>query len=211
VFHAGAACGIEAAGRGDPVGDRNQIIFLQRMVPEVTGPILEIGSKDYGSTSSFRDAYPGNPYVGVDMAPGKNVDAVVDLVEGIGPLPENHFALAVCCSVLEHVSQPWRMAENITRVMARGGKLYMSAPWVWRYHAYPDDYFRFSFRGVAALFPDFDWGTPYYSTNVEGELIEIGENLQVDNQMAKLADAGPGRAARKYLPYLMVNMIGTKR
>lgn len=194
------------------MGDRNQILFLTKMIPEVTGPILEIGSKDYGSTSSFREAYPGNPYIGVDMAPGKNVDAVVDLVEGIGPLPENHFVLAVCCSVLEHVPQPWRMAENITRVMAKGGRLYMSVPWVWRYHPYPDDYFRFSFRGVAALFPGFDWATPYYSTNVEGELIEIGEqNLQADNKMAKLADIGQGRAARKYLPYLMVNMIGTKR
>lgn len=194
------------------MGDRNQIIFLRKMVPEITGPILEIGSKDYGSTSSFRDAYPGNPYVGIDMEAGKNVDQVVDLAAGIGPLPEDHFALGVCCSVLEHVAKPWKMAENITRVMAPGGKLYMSVPWVWRYHPYPDDYFRYSFRGVMSLFPDFDWSTPYYSTNVEGELIEITpQNMQADNAMAKMAQGAEGKAPRKYLPYLMVNMIGVKR
>lgn len=193
------------------MGDRNQILFLKKYVPEVSGPILEIGSKDYGSTSSFRDVYPNSPYVGIDMASGAGVDEVVDMAEGIGPLPENHFALAVCCSVLEHVSTPWTMAANITRVVAVGGKLYMSVPWVWRYHPYPDDYFRFSFRGVMSLFPAFEWDQPHYSTNIEGEFIAIPkEKPGADNAMAKHM-AVEGKAARKYLPYLMVNMIGTRR
>lgn len=193
------------------MGDRNQLIFLKKFVPETAGPVLEIGSKDYGSTSSFRETYPNAEYIGIDMEAGKGVDAIVDLAAGIGPLPENHFQLAVCCSVLEHVSQPWKMAENITRVMAKGGKLYMSVPWVWRYHAYPDDYFRFSFRGVISLFPDFDWGTPVYSTNVENEFVEITEQTKdADNRLAKLMQQ-EGKAPRKYLPYLMVNMIGVRR
>lgn len=195
------------------MGDRNQIIFLQRHLPQVSGPILEIGSKDYGSTSTFREIYPDCPYIGIDMEAGAGVDAVVDMEAGIGPLAEEHFELAVCCSVLEHVAKPWKMAENITRVVARGGRLYMSVPWVWRYHPYPDDYFRFSFRGVAALFPDFDWGTPYYSTNVEGEFIPITEeNKGADNKLAQFGPAkSPGAAPRKYLPYLMVNMLGVRR
>lgn len=195
------------------MGDRNQIIFLQRHLPQVSGPILEIGSKDYGSTSTFRDIYPDCPYIGIDMEAGAGVDAVVDMEAGIGPLTEEHFELAVCCSVLEHVAKPWKMAENITRVVAKGGRLYMSVPWVWRYHPYPDDYFRFSFRGVAALFPDFDWGTPYYSTNVEGEFIAITEeNKGADNKLAQFGPAkNPASAPRKYLPYLMVNMLGVRR
>lgn len=193
------------------LGDRNQIIFLQKHLPQVSGPILEIGSKDYGSTSTFREIYPDCPYIGIDMEAGAGVDAVVDLEAGIGPLPEGHFQLAVCCSVLEHVAKPWKMAENITRIVAKGGSLYMSVPWVWRYHAYPDDYFRFSFRGVASLFPDFDWDTPHYSTNVEGEFVAITEdNKGADNKLAKLLPQ-EGKAPRKYLPYLMVNMLGVRR
>lgn len=193
------------------MGDRNQIIFLKKFAPVVEGPVLEVGSKDYGSTSSFRDLYPNGPYIGIDMEDGAGVDRIVNLAEGIGDLEEDYFALTVCCSVLEHVSKPWKMAENITRVTAKGGLLYMSVPWVWRYHAYPDDYFRFSFRGVVALFPDFAWRTPYYSTNVEGEFIEISDdNLQADNRAAVHVETKKG-ARRKYLPYLMVNMLGVRQ
>jgi len=193
------------------MGDRNQLIFLQRFIPRITGPILEIGSKDYGSTSSFRHIFPDTPYLGIDMEEGKGVDRVLDLAEGVGDLQQGSFSLAVCCSVLKHVSKPWKMAENVTSLMAKGGKLYISVPWVWRYHAYPDDYFRFSFRGVISLFPDFVWDTPYYSTNVEGEFAAITEaNKGIDNRMAKLFPNDAG-AKRKYLPYLMVNMIGVRQ
>lgn len=193
------------------MGDINQILFLRQFVTQVSGPILEIGSKDYGNTSSFRNIYPSNQYVGVDLEAGKGVDEVVDLTEGIGSLKENYFKLAVCCSVMEHTPKPWIMAQNITRIVAKDGLLYMSVPWVWRYHAYPDDYFRFSFRGVMCLFPDFIWETPFYSTTAQGEFIPITEeNKGVDNKIAFLLDT-PNGQKRKYLPYLMVNMIGRKQ
>lgn len=192
------------------MGDINQLLYLRKFLPVVDGPILEIGSKDYGSTTSFRDVYTGNPYTGTDMEDGKGVDVVLDLTRGTGDLPTGHFALGVCCSVLEHVIRPWIMAANITALIRPQGKLFMSVPWVWRYHAYPDDYFRFSFRGIMALFPEFTWEHVLYSTSVQGEFFPVTEqNLGVDNSLALLADTGRGQ--RKYLPYLMVNMIGTKK
>jgi len=191
------------------MGDVNQLTYLKRVMPSVEGPVLEIGAKDYGSTSSFRDFYAGREYVGVDMEAGKNVDLVVDLTQGVGELRADHFALAICCSVLEHVRRPWIFAEHLSAVVRPGGALYMSVPWVWRYHAYPDDYFRFSWRGVIELFPAFSWGTPCYSTNVPGEFVDITpENPGVDNSLAAHADTAAGK--RKYLPYLMVNMLGRK-
>lgn len=193
------------------MGDANQLAYLRHWVPKADGPVLEIGSKDYGSTSSFRDFYVGQEYVGLDMSEGKGVDVVVDLTKGVGPLKEGHFALGICCSVLEHVEKPWVFAENLTRLFRPGGKLYMSVPWVWRYHAYPDDYFRFSHRGVMSLFDEFEWANTCYSSTVNGEFFEISDSKPgADNQLAMLADAGQGRS-RKYLPYLMVNMIGTRK
>jgi len=65
-----------------------------------------------------------------------------------------------------------------------GGSIYISVPWVWPYHAYPDDYFRFSWRGIAELFPDFDWRDVCYSTNIEGEFYEIiEENIKIDSKL----------------------------
>lgn len=191
------------------MGDNNQLFFLKRHAPRANGPVLEIGSKDYGSTADFRSSYREVPYTGLDLAAGNNVDVVQDLTEGIGALPPGHFDLAICCSVLEHVDRPWEFARNVTRLVRTGGRLYMSVPWVWRFHAYPDDYFRYSWRGIEALFPDFEWSHRYYSTNVEDEFIAIDEFPDADNRMALMQPVEGGQ--RKHLPYLMVNMIGTKR
>lgn len=191
------------------MGDVNQRLFLTRSLPSVGGPVLEVGSRDYGSTSSFRDVFTGSEYVGVDLSAGKNVDRVVDLASGIGDLPEAHFALAICCSVLEHVRRPWDMAENLTRLIRPGGAIYIAVPWVWRYHPYPDDYFRFSWRGVAELFPRIRWTRQACSTNVTDEFAEIsGDGAGLDNSFAKYVDTPAGQ--RKYLPYLQVHMLGIR-
>jgi len=192
------------------VGDVNQRIFLERLVPKVDGPVIEIGAKDYGSTTSFRDLYLGFEYVGVDLEAGKGVDVVADLTAGTGSLPTEHFALAICCSVLEHTPRPWVMADNIVKLLRPGGQLYLSVPWVWRYHAYPDDYFRFSPRAVRELFSAVQWSRATYSTTVGGEHIELdlADFREVDNRMAQHEQTPHG--SRKYLPYLMVNMLGRK-
>ena len=193
------------------MGDHNQLVYLKQVMPKVEGPVLEVGSKEYGSTSSFRSFYPGNEYIGVDMAEGPGVDVVVDLTQGFAPLPENHFALAICCSVLEHVRKPWLFAANLTRVVRPGGHVYMSVPWVWRYHAYPDDYFRFSQQGVRALFEEFTWTNAAYATNVPDEIVDIPlPDPGIDDHMRKVMLTPEGRK-RAYMPYLMVNMMGTKR
>lgn len=191
------------------MGDLNQLAYLKRVMPRVDGAVLEVGSKDYGSTASFRDFYAGARYVGIDMEDGRNVDLIVDLTQGHEGLATDEFALGICCSVLEHVRRPWIFAEELSDVISPGGSLYMSVPWVWRYHPYPDDYFRFSWRGVMELFPRFEWRHICYSTNVPGEFIDITqENTGADNAMAAMAETPQGK--RKYLPYLMVNMLGLK-
>lgn len=191
------------------MGDINQIHYLEKFLPPINGPILEIGSKDYGNTSSLREIHPNNEYIGLDMEHGKNVDIVQDLTLGIGHLQSNYFELGICCSVLEHVRKPWIMAENITLLIRPEGYLYIAVPWVWRYHPYPDDYFRFSFRGIISLFPDFEWSNIYYSSTVEKEFYQIDDdNLGVDNSLAAFADTPLGQ--RKYLPYLQIHMLGKK-
>lgn len=191
------------------MGDVNQLIYLKRFMPSVSGPILEVGSKDYGSTSSFREFYADQEYIGIDMEHGKDVDLVVDLTQGTLGLEQDFFALGICCSVMEHVRRPWVFADHLSSLIRPGGALYMSVPWVWRYHAYPDDYFRFSWRGVMELYPQFAWTHVCYSTNVPDEFVDITpEKPGMDDAMAALVDTPKGK--RKYLPYLMVNMLGLK-
>ncbi|MCV6636152.1 class I SAM-dependent methyltransferase [Candidatus Albibeggiatoa sp. nov. NOAA] len=190
------------------MGDINQKLYLQNFVKNVNGPILEIGSKDYGNTQNFRDMFPNNEYTGIDLSDGKGVDLVLDLTKTTEPLNKNHFSLIICCSVLEHTPVPWVMAQNITSLLRKGGALYISVPWVWRYHPYPDDYFRFSANGIKSLFPDYQWIASHWSTYITGEFAPIHSNKNdFDSQLSLMADTPKGK--RKYLPYLMVNMIGT--
>jgi SAM-dependent methyltransferase len=191
------------------VGDVNQRIFLSRALPRAGGPVLEVGSKDYGNTTTFRDVFTADEYIGIDLSPGKDVDRVLDLAAGTGDLPDGHFALAICCSVLEHVRRPWEMAANITRLLRPGGALYVAVPWVWRYHPYPDDYFRFSWRGIAEIFPGITWSRMAYSTTAADEFFDItGDGFGIDNGLAKFVETPKGQ--RKYLPYLQVHMLGIR-
>jgi len=189
------------------MGDINQVLYLTKLVPFVSGAILEVVSKNHNNISSFRDHYAQNEYIGIDAEDGENVDLVVDLAHGIGSLRSSYFALGICCSVLEHVRKPWEFAERLSSLMCPGGTLFMSVPWVWGYHPCPDDYFRYSWRGIIELFPAFDWDNVFYSTNVEDEFYPA--EREFDDNMAQFADTPNGK--RKYLPYLQLLMLGQKR
>ena len=150
----------------------------------------------------------------MDLEAGDNVDVLGDLASGLCGLEEGRFKLIICCSVLEHVKQPWVMAENLTKLLAQGGVLYMSVPFVWRYHAYPEDYYRFTHRGIMTLFPNLDWTEVSYSTAIQGEVLPVGEQ-NVMHLCDKLSIFTRRRRKwfgpkEKSLPYIMFHMLGTK-
>ncbi len=154
------------------MGDRNQVRFIDRWETRLEGPFLEVGSKDYGSTEDLRSRFASSgEYVGVDAEEGPGVDRVVDLTlpfeEIEAALGPGRYGTIFCLSVLEHCEQPFRMAENLTALLAPGGKIVLSVPFAWKYHGYPDDYWRFTHRGLIRLFSDLDfdeeegrWATP---------------------------------------------------
>lgn len=187
------------------MGDVNQYIYGTRHLQPHAGSVLEIGSKNYGNTQDFRSYFKAARYVGVDLEEGAGVDLVHDISTGLGPLPTAAFDVALCLSVLEHVQRPWLAAEFISATIASDGLLYISIPWVQRFHAYPDDYWRMSPSAIKTLFPDFEWGTASYSTNEEGIFFEIGPKQREDNKLHIM------HRGRKYLPYLFLHMIGKKK
>lgn len=179
------------------MGDSNQFRYLKANVPKVDGLVIEIGSKQHGNGQNFRSLYPN--YLGLDREAGEGVDEVCDLEVGA---PDKQAELVICCSVLEHVERPWIAAGHIANLVCPGGRLYVSVPWVWKYHAYPDDYWRFSWRGIQTLFPGFTWNEPMYSTTSMAEPFKAVPGS--DGERAIVIDGV------KFLPYLAVHMIGTK-
>ncbi|MGA0025210.1 MAG: class I SAM-dependent methyltransferase [Burkholderiales bacterium] len=110
------------------MGDLNQLIYAKAVFQDFRGRILEIGSKDYGNTQPFRELFPGCEYTGVDLEAGKNVDFVVDLEQGPGPLAGQKFDLVIICSVLEHTPRPWVLARHVEQLLAEEGALMSCHP-----------------------------------------------------------------------------------
>jgi SAM-dependent methyltransferase len=164
------------------LGDKNQLIFIQENSDLFNGPFLEIGSK-YGE-AQLRSYFSGlGEYIGVDMAEGKTVDFVIDFIEDFevidNALNGRRFGTIFCLSVLEHCEQPFKMAENMTRLLKPGGKICISVPFAWKYHGYPLDYWRFTHEGIKKLFPGLSFnlkgGTEVSS--IDGEFRPLSQDI----------------------------------
>lgn len=99
--------------------------------------------------------------IGVDMEAGEGVDVVHDMER---PLPRElgFFEHVMCASVLEHCRRPWKVAKTIEDRLVISGTLYVSVPTVWRFHPYPDDYWRFMRSSLDVLFPHIGWTKVLY-------------------------------------------------
>jgi len=166
------------------VGDINQLIFIQKYAEQLSGPYLEVGSKDYGSTQDLRKLFAGRgKYFGIDAEDGPGVDMVLDLTEDFNKidakLQGRRFGTIFCLSVLEHCENPFKMAENMTHLLQENGRICLSVPFSWKIHAYPGDYWRFTPEGVKRLFPkiEFDPDKTLAATPKKGEFHKIDDEL----------------------------------
>lgn len=166
------------------MGDINQLIFIRKYAGQLEGPFLEVGSKNYGSTQDLRALFANKgEYIGVDMEDGPGVDVVLDLTEDFEQtdvkLCGQRFGTIFCLSVLEHCEQPFKLAENLTRLLEPKGRICVSAPFSWKIHAYPNDYWRFTPEGIRRLFPklEFNLGQGLAATSKENEFQKLDDEF----------------------------------
>ncbi len=166
------------------MGSINQLLFVKRHASELSAPYLEVGSKDYGDTQDLRSVFRGQgEYVGADIELGPGVDVVLDLTlpfaEIDNRLDGRRFGTIFCLSVLEHCAQPFVMAENLTQLLSPGGKICVSVPFAFQFHAYPSDYWRFTHEGIKILFPrlHFELQEGAATTSRTGEFKPLDKEL----------------------------------
>jgi len=166
------------------MGDTNQLLYIQRHQEELSGPYLEVGSKDYGSTQDLRRLFSDrDKYIGADMQAGPGVDIVLDFIQNFEEIDATlggiRFGTIFCLSVLEHCEQPFKMAENLTALMMPKGKICLSVPFSWKIHGYPSDYWRFTPSGVKKLFPKlvFELETAVIATSRKSNFHAINDNI----------------------------------
>lgn len=194
------------------MGSPNDLHYVKQTCSEFQGRVLEIGAR-FNSTGfrGYFENIEGAEYFGTDLEPGPDVNYVCDLTQDDFDIPQQHFDLVICCSVLEHIADPWKAARNISKLVKPGGKLYINCPWAWKYHPYPDDYYRFSFSGIKHLFPEFDWTNYAYSGELDGDIRWINENEVGRDAKWCIFEEWPDGRKKKYISYLLINMLGTKK
>lgn len=114
--------------------------------------VIEIGGLNVNG--SVRDLFP-LPYLSTDMRVGIGVDRVLDITDNINT--DIKYNTIVCCETLEHVNKPWVAAENIFKLMSPGALLFVSVPFKHGFHAYPNDYYRYTPSGLKVLFDKLQW------------------------------------------------------
>jgi SAM-dependent methyltransferase len=130
---------------------------MRRMIEEYLDPtpstiIADLGSLDVNG--SHRDLIPPNcTYVGIDLSPGDNVDVVMTGEYSI-PFPDNHFDALISGQCFEHVRNPFRLMEEVSRVVKPEGRVLMIAPFMFFEHRFPLDCWRFLCDGWQALFDE---------------------------------------------------------
>jgi hypothetical protein len=99
------------------------------------------------------------------------------------PMPDDSFDLVICTQVLEYVSSPPRLIEEVYRVLKPGGYFFLSAPAVFPRDS-ERDLWRFTSAGLANLLSVF------HEAVIEPEgssVVGIGRTLALHTAFAKPA------------------------
>lgn len=230
---------------------RREVELLMDRVAESVGKrpprVLQVGARTLVSDRNVRNwrklvrtRFGAKArFVGLDLFEGTNVDCVADICSDprtlAGRLGDDEpFDLVICCHVLEHTRQPARAARNIERVLRPGALAYVSSAWSHAFQAAPDDYWRFSSRGLMLLFGRLEVASSFYSGGDVG--LDVAYRIERDGRPA--VDPGSGAVeqglfqlvldhednravlarqaterlpvSRTYLPCLSVNLVGRR-
>jgi SAM-dependent methyltransferase len=99
-------------------------------------------------------AYRGQKVSQLDRKPLPHVDVVADAESLSEVVPEGSYDYVVSTSMLEHTLHPWKVLEEVHKVLRPGGILYLSVPWMFPLHGEPHDYYRFSLPCLKGLTRD---------------------------------------------------------
>jgi SAM-dependent methyltransferase len=88
--------------------------------------------------------------VGVDHPDSPHPLAPADVLASAYemPLPSNSFDTALLTEVIEHLEDPCAALREIRRVLKSGGRVILTAPFMWVLHEEPRDYYRYSPQGL---------------------------------------------------------------
>lgn len=125
---------------------------FRELFPTLEGRVLDAGCGEAPYRKFFTRA---SQYTGLDIEGGPAVDVVVAPNEA-WPLPDAHFDVVISTQVLEFASDVELTLREIDRVLAPGGTVVVSLPFLYQQHRAPFDLHRFTTDRAEAMFPGYD-------------------------------------------------------
>lgn len=206
---------------------------LREVAPQAHGRLLDVGCGSKPYESIFRPYV--TEYVGVEHestfsmtnASAHNVyaDAFYDGTRL--PFADGSFDTVLSVQVLEHTPEPSELIREMARVLKRDGILILLAPFSFRLHEQPHDYFRYSPHGLRVLCEKaglriVEWRPRGSLWSLIGHKLNSYLAFRVANigrfaqSIGKLGFEAPVRTAPRYwtiplvAPLMLANAIGAR-
>jgi len=133
-------------------------VSIQAIAKRAT--VLDLGAHTplQKNLARYRPLFADTRYLCTDVVPAPGLDFVANATDI--PLRGASIDGVICLSLLEHVFEPWRVAQEIHRVLKPEGVAFLYVPFLYEYHGAqgrrgtPDCY-RFSIDAVRYLFRAF--------------------------------------------------------
>jgi ubiquinone/menaquinone biosynthesis C-methylase UbiE len=106
--------------------------------------VLDVGS----GGSNYNRFFPNR--VTVDINPDKKPDVIADAHNL--PFKDQEFEIVLCTEVFEHVKNPFKVEEELWRILKSGGTLILTTRFIFPIHDAPNDFWRFTKYGLRLLF-----------------------------------------------------------
>ncbi len=68
------------------------------------------------------------------------------------PFKDECIDCIICNGTFEHIKNPWKASDEFYRIFKKGGFVYVSIPFMQGYHPDPEDYWRFTDKGLEEIF-----------------------------------------------------------
>jgi len=116
---------------------------LASHAPPAGAHVLDAGCGEQPFRSALEAA--GLRYHSLDVQ--QNASRTVEFIGALdaelpAAMPRELFSLVLCTEVLEHVARWDRAFENFSRLLTRGGRIILTAPFVYPLHEEPHDFWR---------------------------------------------------------------------
>jgi SAM-dependent methyltransferase len=133
--------------------EREPIAAFARSAANELAPgsrVADVGAGD----APYREFFTVHDYVTLDRADtSHDLTGAPDIVADAASIPvdDASFDAVLLTQVIEHVPEPLTVLRELHRIIAPGGRLYLTAPFAWEEHEMPYDYARYTGEGLRHL------------------------------------------------------------